>query len=96
MPIIQDESGAWIDDESGEEILDEGGPPGTGAGSYTWGQDTIVEEENIQNFSDGSGTGVVTGTADAEQLELEAGEYWELPTVQTYTGSKTIELNKYG
>ena len=96
MGILEGENGISIDDESVDEILDEGGAPSGGAGSHTWGHDTAVEEEVIQNFTDGSGTGIVIGTADAEQLELEAGEYWELPTVETNIGDRVITLNKYG
>ena len=83
----------------GFEFIDEGLPfePQAGEeGSYTWGHDTGVEEDNIKNLSEGSGTGAVLDAGDSENLELDEGENWELPTVNVGSGTKVIELNKYG
>ena len=89
MPLI------WSND--GLEFVDDGldFEPGE-EGSYTWGHDTAVEEDNVKNLSEGSGSGSVIDTGDDEQLELDEGENWELPTVNVGSGTRVIELNKYG
>jgi hypothetical protein len=96
MALIEDESAAIITDEADEDIVDEGGLAGGDEGSRTWGHDTAVEEDNVHNLVDGSGTGSVLETGDAERLELDEGEEWTLPTANVGAGNKAIELNKYG
>jgi hypothetical protein len=95
MALIEDEGAGIITDEDDEDILDEGGLAGGDAKSRTWGHDTDVEEEATHNLIDGSGTGSVLETGDAERLELDEGEEWILPTANVGAGNKAIELNKY-
>ena len=47
-------------------------------GTVTWGHDTGVVEANIRDYSGNwTGTGAITGAGDAEQVELQTGEYME-------------------
>lgn len=47
-------------------------------GTICWGHDTGVVEVNIRDFlGNWSGTGTITGSGDAEQIELQTGEYME-------------------
>jgi hypothetical protein len=55
-----------------------------------------VTEDNIRDFSGNwTGTGAILNAGDAEQLELEAGEYMESEMVDT--GAVTVQLlqNEY-
>ena len=47
-------------------------------GTVCWGHDTGVVEDNIRDFvGNWTGTGAITGSGDAEQAELQTGEYLE-------------------
>jgi len=64
-------------------------------GEWCWGHDTSVEEENVADLSEGTGTGTVTSTGDAEYLTLLGGQTWTLPAVQTGEEEIEITYDKY-
>jgi hypothetical protein len=62
-----------------------------------WGQDTNVEEDNIRDFSGNwTGTGVISGSGDAEMIELYPGDDMESETWFIGSGSVMIVEDKYG
>ena len=63
--------------------------------THCWGHDTDVLEDVTHNWLDGFGTGLVTGSDDAEALNLDSGEYWVLPAVETGTITIVITYDQY-
>jgi len=62
-----------------------------------WGQDTGVEEDHTRDFSGiWTGTGVISGSGDAEKIELYLGDYMESETWLIGVGDVVIEEDKYG
>ena len=65
-------------------------------GSVTWGHDTGVVEDNVRDFAvNWTGTGAISGAADAEKLELETGEYMESELVETGVRNVQLLQNNY-
>jgi hypothetical protein len=65
-------------------------------GSFCWGHDTGVDEQQWTDLANGSGTATIENTGDTEMIGFNEGEVWTLNTV--YTGvidSAYIMLNKY-
>lgn len=61
------------------------------SGSVTWGHVTGVVEDNVETFANNwTGTGVISGSGDAETICLNEGEYMESNVVNT--GTRTVEL----
>ena len=67
------------------------------SGTICWGQESIVEEDYYRPFADRwSGIGHISGSGDAEILELELGEYAE--STEWYLGASkkyVLGFNKY-
>src|SRR4030042_2355007 len=42
-------------------------------GSVVWGHDTDDDEDNVEDLASWSGTGVVSGSGDTEEIEIETG-----------------------
>jgi len=60
------------------------------AGTWAWGQDTAVLEDYTGDLADGSGSATVVGSGDDEVVNIDEGENWTLPSVNT--GTIEIEL----
>ncbi len=54
-----------------------------------------MEEENIRNLSEWSGTGSVSGVGDAEIISLETGQYMESESWKLGSGWCAITIDKY-
>lgn len=65
-------------------------------GTTCWGHDTGVEETNSLDLSTWTGTGTVSGSGDAEKLELDGGQYMESPIIETGEYTITLLEDKYG
>ncbi len=63
--------------------------------TWCWGHDTSVDEQATEDLGDGTTTGAISGSGDAEKCTIEKTEYWESPTKFIGTGDFTIEVNKY-
>jgi len=64
-------------------------------GTTAWG-DTGAAEANVRTFSGNwTGTGTISGTGDAEIIELKAGEYEESEVVNLGTGTAELLQNYY-
>lgn len=65
-------------------------------GTTVWGHDTGVTETNVRDFSGiWTGTGAVSGSGDAEVIQLNATEYMESETVNTGSVTVTLLQNTY-
>ena len=64
-------------------------------GEWVWGHDTGVTEDFVEDLSEGSGTGEVTGTDDSEALCLEVDEYWILPAKNVGIAEVEITYDQY-
>lgn len=61
-----------------------------------WGHDTGVAEARVRDFTGNwTGTGTITGTGDAERLELNVNEYMISETVHAGTERVSILTNVY-
>jgi len=61
-----------------------------------WGHDTSVAETNIRNFTGNwTGTALISGSGDAEELHFDIGEYEESETWNIGARRVKITLDKY-
>lgn len=66
------------------------------SGSVCWGHDTGVTETNVRDFSGNwTGTGAISGAADAETIDLNSGEYMISEVVNTGVRVVELEQNHY-
>jgi len=66
------------------------------SGTICWGHDTGVEEANIRDFNGNwSGTALVSGSGDAEELHFDIGEYEESETWNIGAHRVKITIDKY-
>ena len=67
----------------------------TGPGTWCWGHDTDVAEEYIGDLAEGSGTGTVENSGDAEKLTLLGGQSWTLPAKESGVVNVLISYDVY-
>lgn len=89
--LLEDDTGITLEDDTGS-LLNENEAL---TGSICWGHDTAVEEDNVRDLSLWSGTGDVSGSGDAEAIELNGDEYMESPTWNIGAGDVRLRKDVY-